>query len=104
MAASSPTPRPTRANRSGCPLTSCSAKARCAVKSPLRWRKERWSDPPPPLPLRSPESPDPIPTNLERRYRDLGRDAVQERAMADARRALIDVIEGNGDLHASPTD
>jgi nicotinamide-nucleotide amidase len=41
---------------------------------------------------------------LERRYGDLGREAVQERAMADALRALIDVAEGNGDLHAAPTD
>jgi len=42
--------------------------------------------------------------HLERRYGDLGREAVQERAMADALRALIDVIGRNGDLHAAPTD
>jgi len=42
--------------------------------------------------------------HLERRYGDLGREAVQERAMADALRALIDVVERNGDLHAAPTD
>jgi nicotinamide-nucleotide amidase len=42
--------------------------------------------------------------HFERRYGDLGREAVQERAMADALRALIDVVERNGDLHAAPTD
>jgi nicotinamide-nucleotide amidase len=43
--------------------------------------------------------------HLERRYGDLGgREAVQERAMADALRALIDVVERNGDLHPAPTD
>jgi nicotinamide-nucleotide amidase len=42
--------------------------------------------------------------HLERRYGDLGRDVVQERAMADALRALIDVVERNGDLHAAPID
>jgi nicotinamide-nucleotide amidase len=42
--------------------------------------------------------------HLERRYGDLGREAVQARAMADALRALIDVVERNGDLHAAPTD
>jgi hypothetical protein len=43
-AASSPIPKPTRPNRSGCPLISCSARARFAVRSPLRWQKERWSN------------------------------------------------------------
>jgi nicotinamide-nucleotide amidase len=42
--------------------------------------------------------------HFERRYGDLGREAVQERAMADALRALIDVVERNGDLHAAPID
>jgi nicotinamide-nucleotide amidase len=42
--------------------------------------------------------------HLERRYGDLGREAVQERAMADALRTLIDVVERNGDSHAAPTD
>ena len=42
--------------------------------------------------------------HLERRYGDLGRDVVQERAMADALRAIIAVVERNGDLHAAPTD
>ena len=42
--------------------------------------------------------------HLERRYDDLGRDAVQEHAMADALRALIDVVESDGDLDAASTD
>jgi nicotinamide-nucleotide amidase len=42
--------------------------------------------------------------HLERRYGDLGRDAVQERAMADALGALIHVVETDGDLDAAPTD
>ena len=42
--------------------------------------------------------------HLEKRYGDPGREAVQARAMADALRALIDVVERNGDLHAAPTD
>jgi nicotinamide-nucleotide amidase len=42
--------------------------------------------------------------HLERRYGDLGREAVQERAMADALGALIDVVETDGDLNAASTD
>jgi nicotinamide-nucleotide amidase len=42
--------------------------------------------------------------HLERRYGDLGREAVQERAMADALAALIHVVETDGDLDAAPTD
>jgi nicotinamide-nucleotide amidase len=42
--------------------------------------------------------------HFERRYGDLGRDAVQERAMADALGALINVVETDGDLDAAPTD
>jgi nicotinamide-nucleotide amidase len=42
--------------------------------------------------------------HVERRYGDLGREAVQKRAMVDALRALIDVVERNGELHAAPTD
>jgi nicotinamide-nucleotide amidase len=42
--------------------------------------------------------------HLERRYGDAGRDAVQERAMADALGALIDVIESDGGLDAASTD
>jgi nicotinamide-nucleotide amidase len=42
--------------------------------------------------------------HVERRYGDLEREAVQERAMVDALRALIDVVERNGELHAAPTD
>src|SRR5262245_12959162 len=42
--------------------------------------------------------------HLERRYGDLGRDAVQEHAMADALAALIHVVETDGDLDAAPTD
>jgi nicotinamide-nucleotide amidase len=42
--------------------------------------------------------------HLERRYGDLGREGVQDRAMADALRALIDFVETDGDLHAAPTD
>lgn len=42
--------------------------------------------------------------HLERRYGDLGREAVQERAMADALGALIDVLEKKGDSDAAPTD
>jgi nicotinamide-nucleotide amidase len=41
---------------------------------------------------------------LEKRYGDLGRDGVQERAMADALGALIDVVETDGDWDAAPTD
>src|SRR5262245_5211262 len=42
--------------------------------------------------------------HLERRYGDLGRDAVQERAMADALAAVIDVVEKDGESDATPTD
>ena len=42
--------------------------------------------------------------HLERRYGDVGRDAVQERAMADALGALIHVVESDGDSDAAPTD
>lgn len=42
--------------------------------------------------------------HLERRYGDVGRDAVQEHAMADALGALIHVVERDGDLDAAPTD
>jgi nicotinamide-nucleotide amidase len=42
--------------------------------------------------------------HLERGYGDLGREAVQERAMADALAALIHVVETDGDLDAAPTD
>jgi nicotinamide-nucleotide amidase len=42
--------------------------------------------------------------HLERRYGDVGRDAVQEHAMADALGALIRVVERDGDLDAAPTD
>ena len=42
--------------------------------------------------------------HLERRYGDVGRDAVQERAMADALAALIGVVETYGDWDAAPTD
>ena len=42
--------------------------------------------------------------HLERRYGDVGRDAVQERAMADALGALIHVVENDGDLDAASTD
>jgi nicotinamide mononucleotide (NMN) deamidase PncC len=42
--------------------------------------------------------------HLKRRYGDAGRDAVQERAMADALGALIDVIESDGGLDAASTD
>ena len=42
--------------------------------------------------------------HLERRYGDLGRDAVQEHAMADALAALIDVVEKDGESDATPTD
>jgi nicotinamide-nucleotide amidase len=42
--------------------------------------------------------------HLERRYGDLEREAVQERAMADALGALIDVVEMDGDLNAASTD
>src|SRR5262249_23463334 len=42
--------------------------------------------------------------HLERRYGDLGREAVQERAMADALGALIDVVEKHGESDAAPTD
>src|SRR5262245_5712130 len=41
--------------------------------------------------------------HLERRYGDMGREVVQERAMADALAALIDVVEKNGDLDAAST-
>jgi nicotinamide-nucleotide amidase len=42
--------------------------------------------------------------HLERRYGDLGRDAVQEHAMADALGALIEVVEKDGDSDAASTD
>jgi nicotinamide-nucleotide amidase len=42
--------------------------------------------------------------HLERRYGDVGRDAVQEHAMADALGALIHVVESDGDLDAASTD
>jgi nicotinamide-nucleotide amidase len=42
--------------------------------------------------------------HLKRRYGDLGREAVQERAMADALAALIHVVETDGDLDAAPND
>jgi nicotinamide mononucleotide (NMN) deamidase PncC len=42
--------------------------------------------------------------HLERCYGDLGRDAVQEHAMADALAALIDVVEKDGESDATPTD
>jgi nicotinamide-nucleotide amidase len=42
--------------------------------------------------------------HLERRYGDVGREAVQERAMADALRALIHVVETDGDSNAASTD
>jgi nicotinamide-nucleotide amidase len=42
--------------------------------------------------------------HLEKHYGDLGRDAVQERAMADALDELIRVLERDGDLDAAPTD
>ena len=42
--------------------------------------------------------------HLERCYGDLGREAVQERAMADALAALIHVVETDGDSDAAPTD
>ena len=42
--------------------------------------------------------------HLERRYGDVGRDEVQEHAMADALAALIRVVERDGDLDAAPTD
>jgi nicotinamide-nucleotide amidase len=42
--------------------------------------------------------------HLERRYGDVGRDAVQEHAMADALGALIHVVETDGDSDAAPTD
>jgi nicotinamide-nucleotide amidase len=42
--------------------------------------------------------------HLERRYGDLGREAVQERAMADALAALIHVVETDGDSDAAPTN
>jgi nicotinamide-nucleotide amidase len=42
--------------------------------------------------------------HLERRYGDVGRDAVQERAMADALGALIHVVESDGDFDAASTD
>ena len=42
--------------------------------------------------------------HLEKRYGDLGREGVQERAMADALGALIDVVETDGDSGAAPTD
>jgi nicotinamide-nucleotide amidase len=41
--------------------------------------------------------------HLERRYGDMGRKVVQERAMADALAALIDVVEKDGDLDAAST-
>jgi nicotinamide-nucleotide amidase len=41
--------------------------------------------------------------HFERRYGDLGRDAVQKNAMADALRVLIEVVEKDGDLDATPT-
>src|SRR5262245_7181765 len=42
--------------------------------------------------------------HLERQYGDLGRDAVQEHAMADALAAFIHVVESNGDFDAASTD
>jgi nicotinamide-nucleotide amidase len=42
--------------------------------------------------------------HLERRYGDLGRDAVQEHAMADALCGLIHVVESDGDFDAASTD
>ena len=42
--------------------------------------------------------------HLERRYGEVGRDAVQEHAMADALAALIGVVETYGDWDAAPTD
>jgi nicotinamide-nucleotide amidase len=42
--------------------------------------------------------------HLERRYGDLGRDAVQEHAMADALGALIEVVEKDGECDAASTD
>ena len=42
--------------------------------------------------------------HLEKRYGDLGREGVQERAMADALCGLIHVVETDGDSDAAPTD
>ena len=113
MAASSPTPRRKRAARSVCRRRCCARRARCVPRSRARWRRARSSirtqESPPPSPaspgLKPDEDGNPVgrvciavaqrgfPTrDLERNYPDVGREAIRERAVADALRAMTEVL------------